>query len=98
MLNKRTDAPVAAQVELARYEGSLGTRYAGPVSVRRRTSVPHEEPPDPFVLFHRDLCTAGMARGVLTRSEAADMWKAIARNVDSFDPTAELDAEPAAHR
>ena len=96
MLNKRTEAPTAVQVPLDRYPGSLESRYTGRLYVRRATPQPHDDPPNAFVLFHQDLRTSCMERGVLCDSQAQAMWRVVARNIETYDPNAESETEAAA--
>lgn len=96
MLNKRTEAPTAVQVPLDRYSGDMGSRYTSRLYVKRRSTQPQDDTPDAFVLFHRDLCNACMERGLLDGSRPHAMWRVIARNVETYDPNAEADADATA--
>lgn len=93
MLNKRTEAPAAVQVPLDSYSGNMASRYSASLYVKRRSPQPLDDPPDAFVLFHRDLCDACMERGLLGGSRPHAMWRAIARNIETYDPGADSEAE-----
>jgi hypothetical protein len=96
MLNKRTEAPTAVQVPIDSYSGNMGSRYTTRLYVKRGSQQQQDDPPDAFVLFHRDLCDACMERGVLDGSRPHAMWRAIARNIETYDPNAETEADAAA--
>jgi hypothetical protein len=98
MLSKHNEAPSAEHVDLEVYRGSLASRYSSRPPARRHTPQPHDNPPDAFVLFHRDLRVACMERGVLAGSTPSAMWRAIAANMETYDPNSDFDSEGALQR
>ncbi len=92
ILNKAVDAPVAVRVEVT--DDAVASSYR-PARASGPNPEPHDDVPDAFVLFHADLRTAALERGLMANSTADDLWRVIARHVDVVDPDAEDDAAEA---
>ncbi len=89
MLNKQRERPRAVRVPLHEYKGRL-TKYVRTVEPEPE---PESDPSGSFVLFHADLLRLCKDRGVLTYSDAGDMWAIVLRHSEACPEDADDDSD-----